>query len=51
VGQKKKKLTKNTFFGYDIDTTMIRLGMILLMHNIKEPNIKHIDSISQNLMN
>jgi type I restriction enzyme M protein len=49
VGSKKEeKLTKNTFFGYDIDTTMIRLGMMnLLMHNIKEPNIKHIDSISQ----
>lgn len=46
--KKEEKLTKNTFFGYDIDTTMIRLGMMnLLMHNIKEPNIKHIDSISQ----
>lgn len=44
----EEKLTKNTFFGYDIDTTMIRLGMMnLLMHNIKEPKIKHIDSISE----
>ncbi|SHM04690.1 class I SAM-dependent DNA methyltransferase [Flavobacterium saccharophilum] len=46
--KKEEKLTKNTFFGYDIDTTMIRLGMMnLLMHNIKEPKIKHIDSISE----
>lgn len=42
------KLTTETFFGYDIDTTMIRLGMMnLMMHNIKEPQIKHIDSLSQ----
>lgn len=45
---KEEKLTKNTFFGYDIDATMIRLGMMnLLMHNIKEPKIKHIDSLSE----
>lgn len=42
------KLTTETFYGYDIDTTMIRLGMMnLMMHNIKEPHIKHIDSLSQ----
>lgn len=46
--EKLDKLTSNTFFGYDIDATMIRLGMMnLLMHNIKQPNIKHIDSLSQ----
>lgn len=46
--KEEKKLTENTFFGYDIDTTMIRLGMMnLLMHNIKAPNIKHIDTLSQ----
>lgn len=45
---KEEKLTKNTFFGYDIDATMIRLGMMnLLMHNIKEPKILHIDTLSQ----
>jgi len=43
-----KKLTTQTFYGYDIDTTMIRLGMMnLIMHNIKEPHIKYIDSLSQ----
>lgn len=49
VGSKKEeKLTKNTFFGYDIDATMIRLGMMnLLMHNIKEPKITRIDTLSQ----
>lgn len=46
--KKEDKLVKNTFFGYDIDKTMIRLGMMnLLMHNIKEPKIKHLDSLSQ----
>lgn len=46
--EKAKKLTTGTFYGYDIDTTMIRLGMMnLMMHNIKEPHIKHIDSLSQ----
>ncbi|MGN7759639.1 N-6 DNA methylase [Chryseobacterium sp. 22532] len=45
---KATKLTTKTFYGYDIDTTMIRLGMMnLMMHNIKEPHIKHIDSLSQ----
>ncbi|MCT4327973.1 N-6 DNA methylase [Elizabethkingia anophelis] len=45
--QEEKKLTTGTFYGYDIDTTMIRLGMMnLMMHNIKEPHIKHIDSLS-----
>lgn len=43
-----KKLLTSTFYGYDIDKTMIRLGMMnLMMHNIKEPHIKHIDSLSQ----
>lgn len=45
---KDEKLTKKTFYGYDIDATMIRLGMMnLLMHNIKEPNIIHLDTLSQ----
>lgn len=45
--EEEEKLTKNTFFGYDIDKTMIRLGMMnLLMHNVKEPKIKNLDSLS-----
>nr|WP_321237209.1 class I SAM-dependent DNA methyltransferase [uncultured Psychroserpens sp.] len=49
IGSKEeKKLTTNTFFGYDIDATMIRLGMMnLIMHNIKEPHITRIDTLSQ----
>jgi type I restriction enzyme M protein len=44
----EKKLIYNTFYGYDIDKTMIRLGMMnLIMHNIKKPKIKYIDSLSQ----
>lgn len=46
--EKLEKLATSTFYGYDIDPTMIRLGMMnLLMHNIKQPNIKRIDSLSQ----
>lgn len=45
--KKEKKLTTSTFYGYDVDTTMIRLGMMnLLMHNIREPHIRHVDTLS-----
>jgi len=45
----EKKLTTGTFFGYDVDATMIRLGMMnLLMHNIREPHIVQLDTLSLN---
>ena len=46
--KKANKLINSTFYGYDIDPTMIRLGMMnLMMHNIKVPHIKLIDSLSK----
>jgi type I restriction enzyme M protein len=43
----KKKLKENTFFGFDIDQTMVRIGtMNLMMHGITNPNIIHIDTLS-----
>jgi type I restriction enzyme M protein len=47
--QQVRKLKTNTFYGFDIDPTMIRLGLMnLMMHNITEPQIKRIDSLSKN---
>lgn len=43
----KKKLKEDTFFGFDIDQTMVRIGtMNLMMHGITKPNIVHIDTLS-----
>lgn len=42
-----KKLQENTFFGFDIDQTMVRIGVMnLMMHGIKVPNIENIDTLS-----
>lgn len=41
------KLTTDTFYGYDVDSTMIRLGMMnLIMHNIKHPRVEQVDALS-----
>lgn len=48
ANKQKSKLFRNTFYGYDIDQTMIRLGLMnLIMHNIAEPKIKRLDSLSK----
>ncbi|UWY27867.1 SAM-dependent methyltransferase [Flavobacterium sp. TR2] len=40
-------LRENTFYGFDIDQTMVRIGMMnLMMHGITKPNIEHIDTLS-----
>ena len=42
-----KKLKENTFFGFDVDETMVRLGMMnLMMHGITHPNIQRVDTLS-----
>ncbi|MCL1665128.1 SAM-dependent methyltransferase [Elizabethkingia ursingii] len=44
---KQKQLQESTFFGFDIDQTMVRIGtMNLMMHGIKKPNIIHLDTLS-----
>lgn len=43
----KKKLKESLFYGYDIDQTMVRIGMMnLMMHGIDKPQITHLDTLS-----
>jgi type I restriction enzyme M protein len=46
--QKVKNILDNSFVGYDIDTTMVRLGLMnLMMHGIDEPKIDYKDTLSK----
>ena len=41
-------LREKTFFGYDFDTTMVRIGLMnLLLHGITHPNIERSDTLSK----
>ncbi len=41
-------LRENTFFGYDFDTTMVRIGLMnLMLHGITNPNINRRDTLSK----
>lgn len=41
-------LRENTFFGYDFDTTMVRIGLMnLMLHGITHPNIQRRDTLSK----
>lgn len=43
-----KKLYEKTFFGYDVDQTMVRIGLMnLMLHGIKIPQIENTDSLSK----
>jgi type I restriction enzyme M protein len=45
----KKRLNEATFFGFDIDPTMIRIGLMnLMMHGITKPQIDYKDTLSKN---
>jgi type I restriction enzyme M protein len=42
------ELRENTLFGYDFDTTMVRIGLMnLMLHGITNPNIKRTDTLSK----
>jgi len=42
------ELREKTFFGYDFDTTMVRIGLMnLMLHGITNPNIRRIDTLSK----
>jgi type I restriction enzyme M protein len=44
----RQKLESETFYGFDIDSTMIRIGLMnLMMHGIKEPKIEYKDTLSK----
>jgi type I restriction enzyme M protein len=43
-----EKLWSNTFFGFDFDTTMIRIGLMnMILHGIKKPHMTYLDSLSK----
>jgi type I restriction enzyme M protein len=43
-----KQIIEQTLFGFDFDTTMVRLGLMnLMMHGIDEPNIDYKDTLSK----
>lgn len=45
--KKKKQLKENTFYGFDIDATMVRIGMMnMMMHGIEKPHIINLNTIS-----
>lgn len=43
----KNRLLESTFVGFDIDSTMVRIGMMnMMMHGISKPKINHINTLS-----
>jgi len=45
----KKTLEEETLYGFDIDPTMIRIGLMnLMMHGITQPKIDYKDTLSKN---
>ena len=48
LNEKLRDIIDNSLFGFDIDTTMVRLGLMnLMMHGIDEPNIDYKDTLSK----
>ncbi len=46
--EKVKKILEDSFYGFDIDTTMVRLGLMnLMMHGIDNPHIDYKDTLSK----
>jgi type I restriction enzyme M protein len=49
LDDKNKKILNDSFYGFDIDTTMVRLGLMnLMMHGIDNPRIEYKDTLSKN---
>ena len=48
LDQKNKEILEHSFWGFDVDVTMVRLGLMnLMMHGIDNPNIDRKDSLSK----
>jgi type I restriction enzyme M protein len=48
LNKKNKDLLDQSFFGFDIDVTMVRLGLMnLMMHGIDNPKIDYKDTLSK----
>ena len=46
--QERKDLLESNLYGFDIDTTMVRLGLMnMMMHGIDTPNIDYKDTLSK----
>ncbi|MHA4969727.1 type I restriction-modification system subunit M [Pseudomonas extremorientalis] len=46
--EKAQNILQETLYGYDIDATMVRLGLMnLMMHGIDEPHIDYKDTLSK----
>ncbi|MEE4197341.1 MAG: N-6 DNA methylase [Bacteroidales bacterium] len=46
--EKVKDILDQSIFGYDVDTTMVRLGLMnLMMHGFEDPNIDYTDTLSK----
>ena len=46
-----RALREDTLYGYDFDTTMVRIGaMNLLLHGIDRPNLGYMDTLSKRFM-
>jgi len=49
--EKRQAILQATLFGYDIDATMVRLGLMnLMMHGIDEPHIDYKDTLSKSYL-
>ncbi|MDE5423672.1 type I restriction-modification system subunit M [Ancylomarina sp. DW003] len=47
--RKRKTLEENTFYGFDLDKTMVRIGVMnMMMHGISKPHIINLDTLSDN---
>ncbi|MBI1183777.1 N-6 DNA methylase [bacterium] len=45
--EQKQQLKENLIYGFDIDRTMVQIGVMnLMMHGITKPHITHIDTLS-----
>lgn len=48
IDEKVKEVLNQSFYGFDIDVTMVRLGLMnLMMHGIDNPQIDYKDSLSK----
>lgn len=48
IASQRKVLDEKTFYGFDIDTNMVRIGLMnLMMHGITQPNIDYMDTLSK----
>lgn len=46
--EKRKQVLQQSLYGYDVDSTMVRLGLMnLMMHGIDEPHVDYKDTLSK----